>query len=120
VDFLAALSSFRLNSFRVRFIRLVADTALVLPSDQAIEVVKNLSLALDRDLARRPQEQQVSTGCDVVDQWKMRYAARNKNTRKFGLKFWGTAVLDQLSILEQRLAEQKRAADVTRVAPVAK
>jgi hypothetical protein len=117
VDFLAALSSFRFNSFRVRFIRLVADTALVLPTDQAIEVVENLSLALDRDLARRPQEPQVSTGCDAVDQWKNRYAARNKQTRKFGLKFWGTAVLDQLSVLEQRLVEQKRLADLTRVEP---
>jgi hypothetical protein len=112
VDFLAALSSFRFNSFRVRFIRVVADTALVLPTDQAIEVVENLSLALDRDLARRPQEPQVCTGCEVVDQWKIRYAAQNKQTRKFGLKFWGTAVLDQLSVLEQRLAEQKRVADL--------
>jgi hypothetical protein len=107
-DFVSALGSYRLNSFRIRFIRLVAGNLLLPHNDRSIEMIRNLSLALDRDLSRGPGESALPTGLPTVDQWRNRYIERSWWNRKLGLKRWGNAVLDELSGLEQRLVEQQR------------
>jgi hypothetical protein len=101
-----------LNSFRVRFIRLVAGNLLLSHSDQSINIVRSLSLALDRDLSRGPKEPALATGLPTVDHWRKHYIERRWWTRKVGLKRWGNAVLDELSGLEQRLVERRRIADL--------
>jgi hypothetical protein len=106
-DFLRTLELYSLNSFRARLIRFVSGNALLPSTDRSLDIVRNLALALERDLSR-PGEQVVPTGCAAVDEWRSHYVAHRKRTRRFGLSVWGKRVLDELVALEQRLVELRR------------
>ncbi|MBB5328428.1 NACHT domain-containing protein [Tunturiibacter gelidoferens] len=107
-DFLRTLELYSLNSFRARLIRFVSGNALLPNTDRSLDIVRNLALALERDLSRT-NEEVAATGCVEVDEWRSNYVARRKRTRRFGLSFWGKKVLDELVTLEQRLMELRRA-----------
>lgn len=111
-DFPSALGAYRWNSFRVRFVRLVAGELLLPQNQQSIDMIRYLSLAIDRDISREPHDLAVETGCSSVDQWRRAYMERRWRARKIGLKLWGGAVLDALSELEQRLVERQRVAEL--------
>ena len=117
-DFLAALGSYRWNSFRTRFIRLVATNMVLRANDKSIEVVRNLCLGLDRDLVRKPGTDSLETGLELVDRWRSSYIQRHRRTRKVGLKVWGNGVRDELALLERRLIDQRRFAEILTVSPV--
>jgi hypothetical protein len=104
-DFLTALGRFRLVSFRIRFIRLVSGNLLLPPTDQCIEIIRSLALALERDIVCSADEPPSETGNLVVDQWRKAYTARTR--RNIGLKGWGNPVLDEVARLEQRLEERR-------------
>jgi hypothetical protein len=101
-DFLRTLELYNLNSFRARLIRFVSGNALLPNTDSSLDIVRNLALALERDLSRTA-EQVALTGCAEVDEWRSHYVARRKRTRRFGLSVFGKRVLDELVALEQRL-----------------
>ena len=113
-DFLDALGKFHFNSFRIRFIRLVLSNLCLPVSDQSLDIIRNLSLAVDRDLFRGDSEPSMATGNSIVDQWKTTYISRTKFRQKTGLRGWGNDVLDELLALERRLVEGRRFADLSR------
>jgi hypothetical protein len=108
-DFLASLGSFALNSFRIRFIRLVAAHGLLPATEDTLTIIQFLSLALDRDIARDSKDNFVPTGMGEVDEWRNGLTQKGRLLQRQGLKRWGPKVLDELTRLEQRLREQVQA-----------
>ena len=93
-EFREALDAYFSNTARVRFIRLAAARSAIRPAPGAVAAVRDLSLALERDLRRRSVNAPMTY-------WKARLRGRQPGE----LVLWDHAVLDELSRLEHRLIE---------------
>jgi len=102
-DFLEALRSYRLNSFRIRFIRLVGGNSALPATAATVTSLGHLNLALERALRAQDSTQPADSGDAIIDDWKRRYyTGRRRRT----LRAWGMPVLDELTRLEQSLSER--------------
>ena len=97
-DFIEGLHAYYFNSFRVRFIRLVAARMYLSFTRHTLDTVKNLTLVLERELTQRSNNLQKLSLIQLRNMFTF-------GRRHDVMMLWDTAVLDELWRLEQRLAE---------------